>query len=158
VPDFEIPLDGAGLRVAVIVARFNHLVTHRLLDGCQSRLQELGCQSVDVAWVPGALEIPVAARVAAESGRYDALVALGVVIRGDTPHFDYVCRGVTDGVTAVAQATRIPVAFGVVTTEDADQALARAARAGEPGCNKGREAAEVAVEMARLLGRLEKGS
>jgi 6,7-dimethyl-8-ribityllumazine synthase len=158
VQEIEMPLDGTGVRVAVIVARFNHLITRRLLDACQSRLEELGCESVDVAWVPGALEIPIAARVAAETGRYDAIVALGVVIRGATAHFDYVCRGVTDGVNAVAQSTRVPVAFGVLTTEDAEQALERAARPGEPGSNKGSEAAEAAVEMANLLARLEKGS
>lgn len=157
-PDIETSLDGTGVRVAVVVARFNHLITRRLLDGCQSRLAELGCESVDVAWVPGVFEIPIAARVAAESGRYDAVISLGVVIRGGTPHFDYVCRGVTDGVGAVAQSTRVPVAFGVLTTEDAEQALDRAALPGEPGRNKGAEAAEAAVEMARLLGQLEKGS
>jgi 6,7-dimethyl-8-ribityllumazine synthase len=158
VSDIETSLAGAGVRVAVIVARFNHLITRRLLDGCQARLAELGCESVDVAWVPGAFEIPITARVAAESGRYDAIVALGVVIRGGTPHFDYVCRGVTDGVSAVAQSTRVPVAFGVLTTENAEQALARAAAPGEPGSNKGGEAAEAAVEMANLLARIEKGS
>ena len=130
----------------------------RLLDGCQARLGELGCAEVCVAWVPGAFEIPLAARVAAESGRYQAVVALGVVIRGETPHFDYVCRGVTDGVGEVTRQTRVPVAFGVLTTEDAEQALARAAQPGGPGRNVGGEAAEVAVEMAALVARLDKGS
>ncbi|MFQ5697729.1 MAG: 6,7-dimethyl-8-ribityllumazine synthase [Myxococcota bacterium] len=150
-------LDGTGLRVAVVVARFNHLITRRLLDACQSRLESLGCERVDVAWVPGAFEIPLAARAAADSGRYDAIVALGCVIRGGTPHFEYVCRGVTDGVLRVSVQTQVPVAFGVLTTDTAEQALARASTAEEPGANKGAEAAEVAVDMARVLARIQKG-
>ena len=151
-------LDGRGLRVCVIAARFNEPITRRLMEGCEERLRELGVDTVELSWVPGAFELPLAARVAAESGRFDALVTLGVVIRGDTPHFDYVCRGVTDGVAEVSRETRVPVAFGVLTTEDTEQALVRATRAGEPGCNKGTEAAEVAIEMARLVARLQKGA
>jgi 6,7-dimethyl-8-ribityllumazine synthase len=104
-----------------------------------------------VAWVPGAYELPLAARALAKSGRYDAIVALGVVIRGGTPHFEFVCRGVTDGVQAVMRDTGVPVAFGVLTTDDLEQALERA---GGAHGNKGAEAALVAIEMARLAPRL----
>ena len=151
----ESRLDGRGLRIAAVVARFNHLITLRLLEGCAERLGELGCDSVDVLWVPGAFEIPLAAQQAARSGRYDALVAIGAVVRGDTPHFDYVCQGVTDGVGRVALAENLPIAFCVLTTETVEQALDRAAKPGEPGSNKGAEAAEVAVEMVSLSRSLE---
>jgi len=109
---------------------------------------------VHVAWVPGAYELPLAARALASSGRYDAVVTLGVVIRGGTPHFDFVCRGVTDGVQAAMRDTGVPVAFGVLTTDDLEQALERA---GGPHGNKGAEAALCAIEMARLLPRLAHG-
>lgn len=147
--------DASGLRFAVVVARFNHLICARLLEGCQHELESRGASpaDVDVAWVPGAFEIPLAARALAASGRYQAVVALGVVIRGGTPHFDYVCRGVTDGVRDVARDTGVPVAFGVLTCDDAEQALARA---GGADGNKGEEAALAAIEMARLVPRLEK--
>ncbi len=146
----ETRLDARGLRVAAVVGRFNHLITARLLDGCASRLLELGCESLDVLWVPGAFEIPLAAQNAARTGRYDGLVAIGAVVRGDTPHFDYVCQGVTDGVGRVALAESLPIAFCVLTTETVEQALERAAKPGEPGCNKGAEAAEVVTEMVNL--------
>jgi 6,7-dimethyl-8-ribityllumazine synthase len=143
-------LDAEGLRVAVVVSRFNHLISARLLAGTAQELEERGCRADDVhvAWVPGAFEIPLAARALAETGRYDALVTLGSVIRGGTPHFDYVCRAVTDGVRDVMRDTGVPVAFGVLTTDDAEQALARAG--GAEG-NKGCEAARAAIEMARLV-------
>lgn len=146
----ETRLDASGLRVAAIVARFNHPITLRLLEGCSARLAELGCGDVDALWVPGSFELPLAAQLAARSGRYDALVAIGAVVRGDTPHFDYVCQGVTDGIGRVGLAENLPVAFCVLTTETVEQALERAAKPGEPGCNKGAEAAEVAVEMVSL--------
>ncbi len=142
-------LDAAGLRFAVVVSRFNHLVSVRLLEGCTGALVARGAQSnaIDVAWVPGAYEIPHAARVLAGTGRYDAIVTLGAVIRGGTPHFEFVCQGVCDGVREVIRDTSVPVSFGILTTDDVDQALARAG--GEEG-NKGAEAAEAAIEMARL--------
>lgn len=146
----ETRLDARGLRLAAVVGRFNHLITARLLDGCAARLVELGGESLDVLWVPGAFEIPLAAQNAARTGRYDGLVAIGAVVRGDTPHFDYVCQGVTDGVGRVALAESLPIAFCVLTTETVEQALERAAKPGEPGCNKGAEAAEVVVEMIHL--------
>jgi 6,7-dimethyl-8-ribityllumazine synthase len=147
----EVPLDGSGLRVGLVISRFNEDITQRLLEGCERRLSELGCRDVDAFWVAGAFEIPLAAQQAARTGRYDALVAIGAVIRGDTAHFEYVCQGVTDGVGRVALDCALPIAFCVLTVDDDAQALARAARPGEPGTNKGCEAAEVAIEMARLL-------
>jgi len=152
---WESSTDASHLRFAVVVSRFNHPVSVRLLEGCHERLLERGARPEDihVAWVPGAFEIPHAARVLAESGRYDAVAALGVVIRGGTPHFEYICRGVTDGVREVIRDTGVPVAFGVLTVDDADQALARAG--GSEG-NKGAEAALAAIEMARLAPRLRR--
>jgi len=145
--------DGSGLRIGIVVARFNHLVSVQLLDGAREALAKAGTRDEDVhvAWVPGAFEIPLAVRQLARSGRYHALVALGAVIRGGTPHFDYVCRAVTDGIREVISATGVPVAFGVLTTDDVDQALERAG--GTEG-NKGVEAAEAALEMARLCAAL----
>ncbi len=154
-PEIAPNLDGRGLRVALIASRFNHLISRRLVDGCEARLAELGCAPPDLYWVPGAFELPLAARALADTERYHALIALGAVVRGETPHFEYVCRGVTDGLAALSRERRLPVAFGVLTVDDVGQALARAARDGEAGSNKGRDAAEVAVEMVRLLEGLE---
>jgi len=150
---YEANLDATGLRFAVVVARFNHLVCVRLLEGCVRELEERGASpdALDVAWVPGAYEIPHAARSLAESGRYDAVVTLGAVIRGGTPHFDFVCEGVTDGVREVVRDTGVPVAFGVLTTNDLDQAFERT---GGVDGDKGAEVAVAAVEMARLREQL----
>jgi len=140
-------LDARGLCVALVVSRFNHLISIGLLEGARKTLLERGLDAADLAlfWVPGAFEIPLAARRLAESGRFDAIVTLGSVIRGGTPHFDYVCRGVTDGVQAVMRDSGVPIGFGVLTTDDIDQALARAG--GREG-NKGEEVALAAIEMA----------
>ena len=148
-------VDATRLRFAVVVARFNHLVSVKLLEGCTQELENRGANpdDVHVAWVPGAFEIPLAARVLAASGCYDAVVTLGAVIRGGTPHFEYVCRGVTDGLREVMRDTGVPVAFGVLTVDDVGQALARAG--GDEG-NKGQEAALAAIEMARLSPLLSK--
>lgn len=154
----ESRLDGRGLCVAVVVSRFNHPISRRLVEACCLRLSELGCEPSDVHWVPGAFEIPLAARACGQTGRYDAVVALGAVIRGSTPHFEYVCRAVTDGCREAASSLGLPVAFGVLTTDNVEQALERAAAPGEPGRSVGREAADVAVEMARLLKQIEKGA
>lgn len=142
-------LDATGLRVALIVARFNHLVSIRLIEGAREALEGQGLaeEDLELFWVPGAFEIPQAARWVAESGLFDAIVTLGSVIRGGTPHFDYVCRGVTDGVREVMRHSDVPVGFGVLTTDDIDQALARAG--GSEG-NKGGDVALAALEMARL--------
>ena len=151
--------DASGLRIGVVVSRFNDAVGRNLLDGCVAALSRCGARAEDVhvAWVPGAFEIPLAVLGMARSGRYDALVALGAVIRGGTPHFDYVCRGVTDGVRQAMCETGVPIAFGVLTTDNAAQAGERAAPpVGGPGggapapINKGEEAALAAVEMAHL--------
>jgi 6,7-dimethyl-8-ribityllumazine synthase len=146
-------LDATGLNLAIVVARFNHLICIRLLDGALEELERRGAKpdAIHVAWVPGAFEIPQAARALARTGRYDAVIALGAVIRGGTPHFDYVCDGVTAGVREVMRDTGVPVAFGVLTCDDVEQALARAG--GEHG-NKGVDVALAAVEMARLLAQL----
>lgn len=150
---YETGASAEGLRFGVVVSRFNHLIGVRLLEGAIAELARRGAAEGDVhvAWVPGAFELPLAARALATTGRYHALVALGVVIRGGTPHFDYVCGGVTQGLQRVMQDVGVPVAFGVLTTDDIDQALARAG--GDAG-NKGVEAAQVAIEMARLLARV----
>jgi len=152
---YESRIDGAGLRVAVAVSRFNHLICARLLEGCVGELVRRGvaADAIHVAWVPGAFELPLVAQTLAAEGRYDAVVTLGVVIRGGTPHFDYVCQGVTDGVSRVMEMTGVPVAFGVLTCDDVQQALDRA---GGPVGNKGEEAALAALEMARLLPQLRK--
>jgi 6,7-dimethyl-8-ribityllumazine synthase len=152
---YDSNLDATGLRFGVVVSRFNHLISAALLEGCERALVQRGAdpEAIDVAWVPGAFEIPQAARMMAESGRYAAIITLGSVIRGGTPHFDYVCIGVTDGVREVMRDTGIPVAFGVLTTDDVEQALARSG--GEDG-NKGGEVALAAIEMARLRSALGK--
>ncbi len=150
---FETSTDAKGLRFAVVVGRFNQLICAKLLEGAVDELVRRGASAdaVHVAWVPGAFEIPQAVRALAVSNRYHAVVALGAVIRGGTPHFEYVCRGVTDGVREVMRDTGVPVGFGVLTCDDVDQAFARAG--GDEG-NKGAEAALAAIEMARLLSRL----
>jgi len=147
-------LDATGLRFAVVVSRFNHLLCVRLLEGAVDALRERGAdpEAIDVAWVPGAFELPLAARELARTGRYAAVITLGVVIRGGTPHFDYVCQGVTDGVMSAMGETGVPIAFGVLTTDDVEQSLERA---GGAHGNKGAEAALAAIEMARLLPSLE---
>jgi 6,7-dimethyl-8-ribityllumazine synthase len=142
--------DGAGVRVAVVVSRFNSEVTDRLLHGALAELDRLHVRAEDVAViaVPGAFEIPTAALAAARSGRHDAVVCVGAVVRGETPHFDYVAGETARGIAEVARATGIPILFGVVTTDTLEQALARA---GGSAGNKGTESAQGAVEMARLL-------
>jgi 6,7-dimethyl-8-ribityllumazine synthase len=141
-------LQGAGLRIGIVVARFNDLVTSRLLEGAQAGLRRLGVADVDVAWVPGAMEIPLVAQRLARSGQYQAVICLGAVIRGSTPHFDYVAGGVANGVARVALESGLPVIFGVLTTDTLEQALERA---GSKHGNKGYDAAFSAVEMANLL-------
>jgi 6,7-dimethyl-8-ribityllumazine synthase len=141
---------GEGLRVAIVVSRFNRSVTESLLDGALEGLKENGVadDAIDVLRVPGAFEITVAAEQCAASGRYGALICLGAVVRGETPHFEFIAREVSRGVNDVACRHRIPVAFGVLTTDTMEQALARA---GAGHGNKGFEAALTALEMANLL-------
>jgi 6,7-dimethyl-8-ribityllumazine synthase len=144
-------------RVAVLVSRYNELVTVRLLDGARECLRDKGVPEarVDVIWVPGAFELPVAAEVAAASGRYAALVALGCVVRGETPHFEYVAGEAARGLGNVALAHRLPVGFGVLTTDTLEQALARA---GGAAGNKGYEAVDSALTTADVLGQLTRAA
>ena len=146
---FEGHLVGTGLRFGIVVARFNELLSSRLLSGAQDALVRHGVSAddVDVAWVPGAFEIPMVAGKLAASGRYDAVIALGVVIRGGTPHFEYVSSEVSKGVAKVSMDTGVPVLFGVITADTIDQAVERA---GTKAGNKGWEAGEAAIEMANL--------
>jgi 6,7-dimethyl-8-ribityllumazine synthase len=144
-------------RVAVIVSRFNAEVTERLLQGARRCLSEhrVPEDTVDVVWVPGAFELPVAAEAAAATGRYGAIVAVGCVIRGETPHFEYIAGEAARGLGNVALAHRIPVGFGVLTTDSEEQALARA---GGPAGNKGYEAAEAALRTADALHQLDRAA
>lgn len=147
---FEGNLIGSGLKVGIVVSRFNELLSSRLLGGAKDALARHGVaeQDIDVAWVPGAFEIPMVAQKMAQSGAYDALVALGVVIRGATPHFEYVAAEVSKGVAKVAMDSGVPVSFGVVTADSIEQAVERA---GTKHGNKGWDAASAAIEMANLL-------
>jgi 6,7-dimethyl-8-ribityllumazine synthase len=147
----------AARRVAVLVSRYNEIVTRRLLEGARAALTAEGISAshIDVHWVPGAFELPAAAAVAAGTGRYMAIVALGCVIRGETPHFEYVASEAARGLGDVARTSQIAVGFGVLTTEDQAQALARAG--GDAG-NKGSEAAHAALESARVLEALRRGT
>lgn len=152
--ELEGGLSAAGSAFAVVVARFNGFVTERLLDGARQALRDCGAseEQVNTVRVPGSLEIPVAAQALARTGRYRAIICLGAVIRGETPHFDYVAAGVAEGVARVALETGVPVAFGVVTANTLEQAIDRAG--GKAG-NKGYEAAVTAVRMASLLQAIE---
>lgn len=145
--------DAPGVRVGLVAARFNGSIVERLLEGARRFLVEHGVreEGLLVVRVPGAWEIPAALDALAATGRVDALIALGVVIRGETPHFDYICNECAAGCARVTAETAIPVGFGVLTCNDAEQA---AARAGGKAGNKGEEAAEAALEMANLLGSL----
>ena len=140
-------LAGSDLRIAVVVARFNEDVTRRLLRGALNALKEHGVEDPDVLWVPGSLELPVTALALAERGNHDAIVCLGCVIRGETYHFEVVANQAAAGIMQVQLDTGVPVAFGVLTTEDKEQAMARSG----PKNNKGADAAEAAIEMANLM-------
>ncbi|RMF77950.1 MAG: 6,7-dimethyl-8-ribityllumazine synthase [Nitrospirae bacterium] len=150
----EGQLDARGMRFGVVVARFNDFVTARLLEGAVDALTRHGAaeEAIDCAFVPGAFEIPAAARRLAATGRYDAVICLGAVIRGATPHFDYVAAEVAKGVGQVGLEAEVPVLFGVLTTDTLEQAIERA---GSKAGNKGTEAALAAIEMVDLLRRIE---
>jgi 6,7-dimethyl-8-ribityllumazine synthase len=145
--------DARGLKFAVVVARFNGFITDRLLAGALDALARMGgaTDDVDVVKVPGAWELPVIVKALAEKGRYDAMIALGAVIRGETPHFDYVAGEATSGIARVSLETGVPVAMGVLTTNTVEQAIDRA---GAKSGNKGFDAAMTAIEMASLRRRL----
>jgi len=147
---FEGRQSGQGLSIAIVVSRFNELVTRALLSGAQDGLASHGVEpeDVDVAWVPGSFEIPLTARKLAESGRYQAVVCVGAVMRGETPHFDQVANQASSGIARVALDTGVPVIFGIITADTLEQALERAG--GKMG-NKGYDAAVAAIEMANLM-------
>jgi 6,7-dimethyl-8-ribityllumazine synthase len=150
-------LDGQGLRIGVIVAQFNEAITSRLLDGARDSLVHHGVRedAITIAWVPGALELPQLAKRMAETGAYDALVALGCVIRGETAHFEYVSAESARGIGQVARDTGLPIAFGVLTTNDADQAMARS---GGASGNRGFDAVESAIKMVHVYRQLEEAT
>ncbi|HEX4821424.1 MAG TPA: 6,7-dimethyl-8-ribityllumazine synthase [Acidimicrobiales bacterium] len=151
-------LDGRGVRIAVVCARFNDHVTLRLLDGVHRGLAECKVDDADVTevWVPGAFELPIAAKTFAASGEVDAVVCLGCVIRGETGHYEHVGTQAAAGIRQAALDTGVPVVFGVLTTENLDQALARSEAEG--GENAGYDGARTAVEMAKLVGSITKSS
>lgn len=146
---FEGHLVSQGLKFGIVVGRFNEFITNKLLSGALDALQRHGTDQndIDVAWVPGAFEIPLIAQKMAESGKYDAVITLGTVIRGSTTHYDYVCNEMAKGVSAINLKTGVPVIFGLVTTENIEQAIERA---GTKAGNKGWDAANAAIEMANL--------
>ena len=139
-----------GLKIGIAAARFNEFIVSKLVSGAEDVLQRHGVKEsdIDLAWVPGAYELPLAAKKMAKSGKYDAVICLGAVIRGSTPHFDYVCAEVSKGVANVSLDSEVPVIFGVITTDSIEQAIERA---GTKAGNKGFDAAATAIEMANLL-------
>lgn len=146
---FEGHLVGTGLKVGIVVGRFNEFITGKLLSGAQDAFKRHGVDEadVDIAWVPGAFEIPLIAKKMADSKKYDAVITLGTVIRGATPHFDFVCNEAAKGVSQASMQSGIPVIFGVLTTDTIEQSIERA---GTKAGNKGWDAAVSAIEMANL--------
>lgn len=150
----EGSLSGSKLKVAIVAARFNEFITSKLVGGAHDCLNrhDVNPSNVDEIWVPGAFEIPVAALTLAESGKYDAVICLGAVIRGSTSHYDYVCSETAKGISHVSLKTKVPTIFGVVTTDTIEQAIERA---GTKAGNKGWDAAMAAIEMGNLLHKLQ---
>lgn len=142
-----------GLKIGIAASRFNEFIVSKLIGGAQDALERHGVESsdIDLVWVPGAFELPLAAKKMVQNGKYDAVLCLGAVIRGSTPHFDYVCAEVSKGVAQVSLEAQIPVIFGVLTTDSIEQAIERA---GTKAGNKGFDAAVTAIEMANLLKQL----
>lgn len=150
----EGSLSATNLKVAIISARFNEFITIKLLGGaidCLNR-HDINPQNIDEVWVPGAFEIPTAALALAETGKYDAIICLGAVIRGSTSHYDYVCSETAKGISHVSLKTKVPTIFGVLTTDTIEQAIERA---GTKAGNKGWDSAMAAIEMANLLQRIQ---
>ncbi|MFA8437956.1 6,7-dimethyl-8-ribityllumazine synthase [Pueribacillus sp. YX66] len=147
---YEGNLVGTNLKIGIVVGRFNDFITNKLLDGAEDALRRHGVyeENIEVAWVPGAFEIPLVAKKMAHSNKYDAVITLGTVIRGSTPHFDYVCNEVAKGVSHASLSSDIPVIFGVLTTDTIEQAVERA---GTKAGNKGWDAGISAIEMANLM-------
>ena len=152
---YEGKLVSEGIRVGIVCARFNEFIVSKLLGGCEDMLlrHNVSGEDISVAWVPGAFEIPLIASKMAKSGRFDAVIALGAVIRGSTSHYDYVCSEVSKGVASVSLASDIPVLFGVLTTDTIEQAVERA---GTKAGNKGADCAQSAIEMVNLIRALER--
>ena len=150
----EGKLVAENIKVGVVAARFNDFIVSKLVGGCEDALLRRGVrpEDIDLAWVPGAFEIPLIASKMAKSGKYDAVIALGAVIRGSTSHYDYVCSEVSKGVANVSLNSDIPVMFGVLTTDTIEQAIERA---GSKAGNKGSECAQGAIEMVNLIRALE---
>ncbi|MDG0875238.1 6,7-dimethyl-8-ribityllumazine synthase [Paenibacillus thiaminolyticus] len=151
---FEGHLVSEGLKYGIVAGRFNEFIVSKLVSGALDALKRHGVkdEEISVAWVPGAFEIPLIAQKMAESGKYDAVITLGAVIRGSTPHFDYVCSEAAKGVAQVNMKTGVPTVFGVLTTDSIEQAIERA---GTKAGNKGWEAAATAIEMANLTNQLK---
>lgn len=147
---FQGSLIGTGLKFGVVVSRFNEFITTRLLEGAKDALLRHGVAEadIDIAWTPGSFEIPLVAKKMATSGRYNAVICLGAIIRGDTPHFEYIAAEVTKGIATTSLETGIPIVYGVITTENLEQAIERA---GTKAGNKGAQAAQAAIEMANLM-------
>lgn len=152
---FEGNVVAENVKIGIVVARFNDFITSKLLGGAIDGLQRHNVpeSNIDVAWVPGAFEIPLIASKMAKSGKYDAVICLGAVIRGSTSHYDYVCSEVSKGIASVALSADIPVMFGVLTTDNIEQAIERA---GSKAGNKGFECATGAIEMINLIREIEK--
>lgn len=151
---FEGNLVSHGIKIGIVAARFNDFIVSRLIGGCEDTLLRHGVQEEDIslAWVPGAFEIPLIASKMAKSGKFDAVIALGAVIRGSTSHYDYVCSEVSKGIANVSLNSDVPVLFGVLTTDSIEQAIERA---GSKAGNKGSECAQGAIEMVNLIRALE---
>ncbi|MCK5243593.1 6,7-dimethyl-8-ribityllumazine synthase [bacterium] len=152
---FEGKLVVAGKKFFIVVSRFNEFISKKLLEGAEDALIRHGAQDrdIDMAWVPGAFEIPYLAKKIAETKKYDAILCLGTIIRGNTPHFDYVAAEAAKGVAQAAMAGNIPIIFGILTTDTIEQAVERA---GTKSGNKGFDAAQAAIEMVNLYGEIEK--
>lgn len=155
VHQFEGNLISQGKKYGIVVGRFNELIVSKLLSGALDAFKRHGAaeDEISVAWVPGSFEIPLMAQKMAASGKFDAVVTLGAVIRGSTPHFDYVCNEVAKGVAAISLLTGVPTIFGVLTTDTIEQAVERA---GTKAGNKGADAAATAIEMANLVSQFDK--
>ena len=152
---YEGKLVSEQIKIGIVAARFNEFIVSKLISGCEDGLLRHGvrAEDIDLAWVPGAFEIPLIASKMAKSGKYDAVIALGAVIRGSTSHYDYVCAEVSKGVAQVALSSDVPVLFGVLTTDTIEQAIERA---GTKAGNKGAECAQGAIEMVNLIRELER--
>ena len=152
---FEGKFDGRNVKIGIVAGRFNEFITSKLVDGALDVLKrnDVSEENIDIAWVPGAFEIPLITKKLANTRKYDAIIALGAVIKGSTPHFDYVCAEVSKGVAQISLQTDLPVIFGVLTTNNIEEAIERA---GTKAGNKGSDAAFSAIEMINLIKEIEK--